>query len=304
MAEQVSPYTGDSPSPTSSCQYNPHQPYITVYILETDNYSRSEDLRHLFEESIFAVNIVEISVPPNIYPKLKREDAEDLYRIKWCLNDARDKNLDEHIIIIKDTSITNASSQDIAQIIAYTQRMGCWDICYLCKWMDRCDLYTDKINIPGHSIAVTKAYSPDGCQALFLSPRGRDIVLGHYPLINGDYLDIGSDPKLSLSIILSKAIKDDQLQAVCLVPNLFNINTANINSDTNKFRECLHDTITNNGSNNSNSTSTSTNGSNTSTPSANTARCWWGWLIFLVFFFLIIVLIFAFLNSNTRKDRC
>lgn len=228
-----------------------HGNYIVVYILETEESggtqisTRSEVVRHLFNDPLFITNIVKIDVPEDWikkYKNLSKEDAEELYRYRWCLNDARQRSSQAYVIVIKDTSTSNVDSRTIAEIVSATRKLNNWHLCYLCKWMDRCDLYTDKVPITGKATVIAKTYSPYGCQALFFSPYGRDIILEGEKMKNGEYINYNQ----SLSNTLNRCIEKKYIDATCIVPNLISYDLSC--GVYNELTECRNPN--NNGTNN------------------------------------------------------
>ena len=119
-----------------------------------------------------------------------------------------------------------------------------WDLFYLCKWLDRCDLYKKCTEKKG--INLVKTYSPLGIQALMFSPRGRDMTLGCIPLrpIKDD--DCHQDCEyftpitLPLDEQLAFVIEDGQMKAIAATPNIFefDITLAKLNTDLLKMAEC------------------------------------------------------------------
>jgi hypothetical protein len=209
---------------------------IGVYILEGEDASWSEKVRYLFNHPLFVAYIVKIDVPEEWLSRhnyLKKEAAEELYRYKWCLADAKSRMSSNYVLVIKDNSSTHITSQNMAEIIIAACQDKRWQVCYLNKWQDRCDLYTDKTVLVGTSTVLARTYSPHGCQALLFSPEGRDIVLGETCLETGHHFEV----KSSLSESLNEEISKGRLYATCFVPNLVSVDVIS-KQDYYKTQEC------------------------------------------------------------------
>jgi hypothetical protein len=201
--------------------------YVLVYIIEKDDTPRCETLRKYFDHPIFLTYVVRIDCPEDWISRhsyLSREEAEELYQYKWCLADAKKRMSTNYTLIIKDICLTNTSSRDIAEMITAACQDRSWQICYLNKWQDRCDLHTDRMNLVNSSTVLARTYSPNGCCALLFSPDGRDIILGEKAMTNNKELKFTT----SLSTTLNREINQRNLIATCFVPNLFSIDPATV----------------------------------------------------------------------------
>jgi len=214
---------------------------IPVYILSHDSNSpRANQVQSLFFHPLFLVNIVSISPPPGLQetPTLSLGDALEAYRISWCLNHAREKYPDKYVIIVKDTSVSSASADTIAEIISAAVTAKDWQVCYLCRWRDQCNLYSDKRPIEGTSSLLVKTKSPHGTQAIMFSPSGREIILGHAPMKNSQTFTPITKP---FEVQLNEAIANDWIDATCIVPNLieYDITAAKSPDDYLKTHDCV-----------------------------------------------------------------
>src|SRR3990167_6916609 len=125
---------------------------IIVYILNNSNNPKSariQKIKELFSNSIFQIFIVNPSPPNGWYnlspTSLSTEQIIEFYQVQWCLNESLNKFSTHNIIIIKENSVSNVDSKIIAQIVIDNVKIENFDISYLCKWQDRCDLYADKV---------------------------------------------------------------------------------------------------------------------------------------------------------------
>lgn len=121
---------------------------------------------------------------------------------------------------LQSSSITKASNNQILQFLkdSLTQE---WDLLYLCKWLDRCDLYPQYQKSNSNYFTV-RSYFPNGLQALIVSPQGRVKILSDR--INGE-------------IGLTHSIRDGKLIALSSIPNIFEINPET-NNETVKYYPC------------------------------------------------------------------
>lgn len=155
--------------------------------------------------------------------------------------DGRHDGRKEYIVIINNNSITNVTSDIIRDIMKAlcTKR---FDICYLCKWMDRCDLYSDttqlKYSNGAHGVQVSKTYDPHGFQAVLISPEGQNKILKY-----GDtYHKLLYEQDCHIGEVINKKINSGECDAICVTPNLFDfdISKAVDNADYVKTIQCAH----------------------------------------------------------------
>lgn len=239
---------------------------VVVYLLASDaNSPRTSKINSLFSSPIFAVNVMVISPPSNLLQSLRssnQNDIDDLvesYRIQWCLNDAKTRHPKNHIIILKDTSVSNASPDRIAKVISAAINNGLpnshrgshdsWHVCYLSKWLDRCDLYTDRKPVNGTMTEIVKTSAAHGDQALLFSPHGRDVFTGTKQMKNGSTF---SSQGRSFGSALHDAVMNGNVDAIATQPNLlvYDISAAKNHFDLLKTHECDAPTIASAGANN------------------------------------------------------
>lgn len=226
---------------------------VTVYILTDDSECPSVvSLNKLFLTNPFKIEIVTQKTPHDLltsianYSEERRSQIDESHRVAWCLKESAQKCPGDFILILKDSSVTHASAGSIESIIQKIITSGKWHLCYLCKWMDRCDIYSDKKEIHGRSAILAKTQAPHGIQALLISPEGRDILLGEKPMKNGKLMNSIASGKFGhesegLNSTLTEFILKGYLDAICVVPNLFDfdITKATKSSDYLKAMECL-----------------------------------------------------------------
>ncbi len=203
---------------------------VEVFILTRDhNSKRSKELSCLFRNDLFVVRNLKISNLVFQKTHLSRDDHGVLKILKksdWA----------KPTIIIKDDSSTLVTSKSMTRIVKDILRQSGWDLCYLSKWLDRCDLYTGSKKIAGLNANLVRTSSPHGLQAVVFSPRGKQVILGLSKMINREFFDLGG----SLSDNLNKEIEKGAIIALAVTPNVFHydVTTAREVSDLAKTSEC------------------------------------------------------------------
>lgn len=141
----------------------------------------------------------------------------------------------DNFIIVRDDSITNVQSENIIKIINNNLKLKDFDVLFLCKWDDQCQMYTEKVDLESGGFTVKTQY-PGGLQAIYFTPVGRDIILGRHPMSDGRTFFISQ----SLSDQIRTEIKKGRINARAIVPNIigFDIRSATNNNDFLKLNEC------------------------------------------------------------------
>ena len=225
---------------------------VNVHIIPDTNTSvpRDKSLVKLFKDAMFT------NVENYVTKTAQTKDVKisDESRILSCVSDdlQKESRLETqnpvsqlYTCIIKDTSVTACSADTIKDIIQYIIGVRGFDICYLCKWNDKCHLYTSQIatTLDRH-VNLVRTRSPNGLQAILISPSGRDILLRRKPMLNGEYLG-NTD---SLDKRLNTEIYNGNIIAMCTSINIFNYDTcmnATNNKDYEKLCECVNATLNN-----------------------------------------------------------
>jgi hypothetical protein len=203
---------------------------IIVYILASDmNSPRLDNVKELWTNRVFTTKIVNLQ-DPTIQSNVIEAEYE---RYKWVLNDAKTNYTNNAIIIVKDTSISSASSDTIAKVVENTLERQEWSICYLCKWLDNCELYTNGQQIDGLSISIFKTLSPMGLQAIMLTPQGRDILLGTAKMSNDKtFTSLLQNNRVPLNQALTQAIRSGWIEASCTYPNIIDFDISTVSNET------------------------------------------------------------------------
>lgn len=193
-----------------------------VYILTSDPYKESiSNLCDSFDSHYFLIKIITLRTKnygdgDTMYNK----DINELYRIETALLRSQKKYPKLYTIILKDTSICNIDNDILYNVFKDTikyNNSNSWDICYLCRWLDRCDK-CNTMQSNNYNINILQTYSPHGIQSIMLSPIGRDRILGIKSLINGDYF---TPINIPLDTKLNAEIENGTLSAITFNRNIF-----------------------------------------------------------------------------------
>lgn len=197
---------------------------IIVYLLtERPCNDRVRKLIKFFKSSaFFKLKVVDIPPPASldVPDTMTANQALEAYRFNKVLTSASNKHPDKYILVIKDSAVTITTPQLLEETIQTALNLACWDIFYLTKWLDACNLYRDKVNVKCSNSMTTlvKTMSPNGTLALIFSPKGRDIVIGRCKMADKKYF---TPIKTPLGTKLNENIIIKNLNAICSVPNQF-----------------------------------------------------------------------------------
>lgn len=141
------------------------------------------------------------------------------------------------ILILQSNQITCLSPKSLYDYLRTAIKIfttTTWDLCYLNKYRDRCDLYTP---IPDYPFFY-HTHSPFGLDALFISPIGRDRILGKRPLLKSGHLNPSAEESLNATI--NSTIQTANLLAITPAINLFSFNPEYISrlEDLDRFTLC------------------------------------------------------------------
>lgn len=201
--------------------------------------AQSKRLYELFASPIFQTTIVKLDQAPNNikldYPGFGADAKNELYRFILSLRDGAKTN--NPVLYITDTSITDADAATIEAIVT-SLLTNEWDICYLSKWLDSCDLYTEKKQINQNGTVLVNAVNPHGIQAIMMRPDrfAVDVATGEVSLKDGTKVQFEN----SLSQTLQKLITNKKILATTVSPNLFSVDPSTIQKkeDWVKLNEC------------------------------------------------------------------
>ncbi len=208
----------------------------TAYIICKDKIdNKVQALKQLTGDANIPVNVVQIEVPKDIsYPKsLNQDEMAEIYRFMWCLNEARKSHPTHHLLLLKGDSTSNVNSDELKEIVNQIESSK-YDIAYLSKWGDACEKYDlEQAAKVGKSLLL-KSHSPNGTQALVVSPQCRDKLLGLVSLGNNQKIQ---DYTTGLSDFFNDLIASSNLEALAIVPNAFNASIDDLKS-MQKLSEC------------------------------------------------------------------
>jgi hypothetical protein len=211
---------------------------IVVYIVQDNpRLDRRTVVKSFFRSDIYTVVLPSIDYNPQKESVRSVEAHYEAYQMGWCLLDAKEQYPSHSILFIKDSCLCTASQEAIDDIVLhYHQRRDDFDVGYLCKWEDKCHLHSQKESLKDMDAYIAKTVSPHGLQALLITPSGRDILIGQKPMKNGYFFK----PEMSLSLHLNREIVDGNVDALCVVPNLFayDLRLVQTNDDFLKANEC------------------------------------------------------------------
>lgn len=222
--------SGTCPRETSSRYINESCPIACVYILSSSPSSEAcRHLKSLFPEP-FQTHVV---IRPSYTSSVEEQQSSKLseqHRILDLAARSEESYPELPTIILKDTSYTHLSAStlrkkieagfDLLECDPAEDTRGNWDIFYLCRWLDRCDLYTDP-----HELVRT--YSPCGLQAFVLSPKGRRQLI-----------ETGC-VSTSLDRHFNTQIEKKNLTAICYRVNLFDYSSSSSSlKNASKLSQC------------------------------------------------------------------
>lgn len=197
---------------------------IIVYLLtERPCNDRVRKLIKFFKSSaFFKLKVIDIPPPASldVPDTMTANQALEAYRFNKVLTSASNKYPDKYILVIKDSAVTITTPQLLEETIQTALNLACWDVFYLTKWLDACNLYRDKVNVKCSNSMTTlvKTMSPNGTLALIFSPKGRDIVIGRCKMADKKYF---TPIKIPLGTKLNENIIIKNINAICSVPNQF-----------------------------------------------------------------------------------
>lgn len=149
-------------------------------------------------------------------------DAAEYNAVKTSL--ATPSVTGKYVIFCLDTTISASSPETIYYTIKDAINLnnvadGQWDLCYLCKWMDNCSVYTDaKPNVGESNAKIVKTQSPFGFQSVIFSPVGASKLID---LMS----NIGTFNK-PLNLTLHDQVSMDVWSSIAIVPNLMSFDPA------------------------------------------------------------------------------
>jgi hypothetical protein len=117
-----------------------------------------------------------------------------------------------NILFLKEDSVTISDATGLEDVIEHALDRK-WDLYYLCKWLDHCELYEKYEKLNDLYVSV-RTYMPQGLQAIMVSPFGISKILS-----------------LKSEAELLQMIKDNKLKAFTCIPNVFEVDLSSRESD-------------------------------------------------------------------------
>ena len=140
------------------------------------------------------------------------------------------------VIICRDEAVSNVSPNDLLEVVYSCMRNyenHPFDLLYLSKWLDRCDLHANARNVG--AVRVVETLEPHGLCCLMLSPSGISKFLSTWNPELNPHVGASLDDDLSLAISEGKFI------ALTTSPNLVSFDTQKRKNDKDfeKTHECV-----------------------------------------------------------------
>jgi hypothetical protein len=132
----------------------------------------------------------------------------------------------ENILLLKSDIIPIVNDNDLNKIIEYLEQNENYDIAYLSRWLDRCDLIEKVDKIEGTSFEVIKPHILNGTSALYFNKKGKNKILSMFS-------DLYLQP-------LSFTLNSKNINKIAITPNPFQFDytMAKSKNDYLKTSEC------------------------------------------------------------------
>lgn len=236
---------------------------VLVLILQIETKSNDhniENLRWVFSEPYFIVQVVKIEPPPDVPTNkiLTYNQYVENYIMQKALIFAAEgpyitssqgspqpqyEWVELPVIIVKDSSVSNLTPSGVANVpseviggmririeTALAKAIQA-DLFFLCKWNDACNKYVDVNGVGSidHGSSLKWSVQPTATQAIMYKPSSRDFIATEL-----------STSQVPLGDLLNSLIIQGTLLATVFVPNIvdFDINLATSKEDYYKLNEC------------------------------------------------------------------
>jgi hypothetical protein len=172
------------------------------------------------------------------------KDGQDPDRkaVHSAINESHKEDPNRHILVVKDTSVTSTSQEDIfwtiynfLNTVTSDPKRHKYHLLYLAKWLDRCDLYgqNDPILVhPETNLKIYKTMSPYGLQALLMTSQGAQYIK--------EDICMDAHPEVPISLALSQWINRGKIRAATSYPDImtFDITRGENDNDVVKTASC------------------------------------------------------------------
>lgn len=208
--------------------------YPVFIIATTDDKEQAKNVARMFDDDAFVVNILSAKIPTTL-PKYGKSNSEEViasYRFEQACREADKRYSTQDSLIIFDSSTTNVSPSRILEILQALKESTPADLYYLADWLDKMDLSDELIHLKtkdrrGREIRLNtvarRTQSPNGLQAILLTPKVRQIILGEITMDNDKYFTPLNN---SMAEQLRENIEKGNLVAVAIYPNIFSFDIA------------------------------------------------------------------------------
>jgi hypothetical protein len=211
---------------------------VIVIILITEKGSSDtniKNLKYVFSDPFFKTESIMVNPPKNITPvkKVTMYDLINNHRYKKSIEYAEEIDLVKPVITILDTSISYETPISMRNKIENLITNVNFDLCYLCKWYDECELSKEvETYVSNDGIKLYYTNNARGTQALLLKERGKDFLLQRNEFMSEDIKPFHD--------LLYTQTKNPDFVTVCFTPNIvkYDIKFSKNSTDYLKLNEC------------------------------------------------------------------
>lgn len=197
---------------------------VFVYILTSNVRSASvENVKRIFSDKLFNVIPATINSPLN-------GGAAERDKVFTILRRSAAEHPNNACVIVKENSISFLPPNEIAKTMdaIVSGTAGNFHLFYLSKWLDDCSAWTNNRQKISENVVVVKTRSPHGIQAICFSPEGRTKILNNPIFANSE----------NLSYDFNKSIQSGELDVLCTIGNIIQVDPLTIEGDWYKLNEC------------------------------------------------------------------
>lgn len=183
-------------------------------------------------------------------------DPEYFVYLQFLDNKPQEDPRTIYTIFIRDSAITNAHAHTVVEAIEDVIKHNTpgtsiqdikesdttFDICYLGKWLDRCDKYNKLWDITERGLSAYDTFSPHGTMALMFSPRGASKFMSMEPIRKSRHRENQITLGYALHSFIGNRQTSNRFTAITTHPSLFtfDINQAKSEFDYLKLTECAN----------------------------------------------------------------
>ena len=218
---------------------------LKIFILQSDN-SSDEALQKAV--TIFHGSSSSGKLEPEIKIVTSEGNSKELdpdycFMLKAC----NMSTPDSFTIICKEDMVTSVPQNVLLDILekvmfSYYNDKN-FDLFYLANWMDRCELYSDHLDVNDTGLKMVTTQSPNGMLCLMMTPRGKNKILKFFnPETNPIYCDKNSRSLGQHLNDLSQQTGEKSLDAKTTTVPLITFDLSQRKSDAElmKMSQCRH----------------------------------------------------------------